>query len=132
VVLIAVALGPVDQAQVARASESGSLSLSAVKTSLEYFESGTTVRAEHVPQAGYKLVMLRGGTVLCTTSGTSCSRQVEVGLGESVTIEARVQTGPVAAPTSIAATSTVNRPDFRSVLQARMEIDEQEVFAGDA
>ena len=26
----------------------------------------------------------------------------------------------------------VNRPDFRSVLQARMEHDEQEVFAGDA
>jgi hypothetical protein len=26
----------------------------------------------------------------------------------------------------------VNRPDFRSVLQARMELDEQEVFAGDA
>ena len=26
----------------------------------------------------------------------------------------------------------VNRPDFRSVLQARMELDEQEVLAGDA
>lgn len=26
----------------------------------------------------------------------------------------------------------LNRPDFRSVLQARMEDDEQEVFAGDA
>jgi len=26
----------------------------------------------------------------------------------------------------------VNRPDFRSVLQVRMEHDEQEVFAGDA
>lgn len=26
----------------------------------------------------------------------------------------------------------LNRPDFRSVLQARMEHDEQEVFAGDA
>ncbi|GAA1658006.1 hypothetical protein [Microbacterium flavum] len=26
----------------------------------------------------------------------------------------------------------LNRPDFRSVLQARMELDEQEVFAGDA
>ena len=30
------------------------------------------------------------------------------------------------------ATQRVNRPDFRSVLQARMELDEQEVFAGDA
>ncbi|MGQ3012062.1 hypothetical protein [Microbacterium aurantiacum] len=27
---------------------------------------------------------------------------------------------------------SVNRPDFRSVLQARMELDEQEVLAGDA
>lgn len=26
----------------------------------------------------------------------------------------------------------LNRPDFRSVLQARLELDEQEVFAGDA
>ena len=26
----------------------------------------------------------------------------------------------------------LNRPDFRSVLQVRMEHDEQEVFAGDA
>jgi hypothetical protein len=29
-------------------------------------------------------------------------------------------------------THKLNRPDFRSVLQARMELDEQEVFAGDA
>lgn len=28
--------------------------------------------------------------------------------------------------------SGLNRPDFRSVLQVRMEHDEQEVFAGDA
>ena len=27
---------------------------------------------------------------------------------------------------------SLNRPDFRSVVQARMELDEQEVLAGDA
>ena len=32
----------------------------------------------------------------------------------------------------LAALGKLNRPDFRSVLQARMEHDEQEVFAGDA
>ena len=38
----------------------------------------------------------------------------------------------VSGRTSGNITLGVNRPDFRSVLQARMEDDEQEVFAGDA
>lgn len=32
----------------------------------------------------------------------------------------------------VAIVEALNRPDFRSVLQARMELDEQEVLAGDA
>lgn len=40
--------------------------------------------------------------------------------------------GPVTTAVLLAEIGEVNRPDFRSVLQARMEHDEQEVLAGDA
>ena len=40
--------------------------------------------------------------------------------------------GELKRPGSDGDSRYLNRPDFRSVLQARMEHDEQEVFAGDA
>jgi hypothetical protein len=39
---------------------------------------------------------------------------------------------PVTVTCGVLQIARLNRPDFRSVLQARMEHDEQEVFAGDA
>ena len=49
------------------------------------------------------------------------------------TLATRVVLAPPADPEFKGMTErNMNRPDFRSVLQARMELDEQEVFAGDA